>query len=124
MGRGTDAPFEQIGADWIHGAGTGAVPEHAHHPGRACVSDALAAFVRPFAGKTIEGVHFVILNREQFDSVHLGIELAYALQKLYPGKINFEACRFLIGNREGIEALKAAGIPDASKTSRRVTREL
>jgi hypothetical protein len=45
--------------------------------------------------------------------VHLGVELAYALQKLYPGKINFEACRFLIGNREVIDALKAGRDPQA-----------
>ena len=36
----------------------------------------------------------------------MGLEVAYALQKLYPGKINFEACRLLIGNRKVIDALK------------------
>jgi hypothetical protein len=43
----------------------------------------------------------------------VGLEIAYALEKLYPGKINFEACRFLIGNREVIDAMKAAADPGA-----------
>jgi uncharacterized protein YbbC (DUF1343 family) len=41
-----------------------------------------------------------------FSSVRLGLEIAYALQKLYPGKIDFETCRLLIGNRKVIDALK------------------
>jgi uncharacterized protein YbbC (DUF1343 family) len=64
----------------------------------------------PFSGKTIEGVRFVIVNREQLNAVRAGLDVAYALQRLYPGKINFEACRFLIGSREVVDALKA-GVP-------------
>lgn len=57
----------------------------------------------------MDGVRFVILNREQFNSVRLGLELARALQTLYPGKIDFEACRLLIGNRAVLETMKTAG---------------
>ena len=35
-----------------------------------------------------------------------------ALQKLYPGKIDFEKCRFLIGNRRVVDALKRADDAD------------
>ncbi len=35
----------------------------------------------------------MIANRDLFNSIRLGLELAYALQKLYPGKIDFEACK-------------------------------
>ena len=44
------------------------------------------------------------MNREQLNSVRVGLDVAYALQRLYPGKINFEACRFLIGSREVVDA--------------------
>ncbi len=40
----------------------------------------------------------MITNREAFDSTRLGIEVAAALEKLYPGKLDFEKCRYLIGN--------------------------
>ena len=39
-----------------------------------------------FAGRTIEGVRFVITDREAFDSVRLGLEVAVALQKLFREK--------------------------------------
>lgn len=113
VGRGTDAPFEQIGADWIHGTELAQFLNERFVPGVRAYATRFQPTSGPFAGRMVEGVRFVILNREQFDSVHLGIELAYALQKLYPGKINFEACRFLIGNRDAIEALKAGRDPQA-----------
>jgi uncharacterized protein YbbC (DUF1343 family) len=53
----------------------------------------------------------VVINRELFSSVRLGLEIAYALQKLYPGKIDFEACRLLVGNRKVIDAMKNAEDP-------------
>ena len=54
-----------------------------------------------------------ILNREQLNSVRMGLDVAYGLQRLYPGKINFEACRFLIGSPEVVDALKAGVGPGA-----------
>ncbi len=55
----------------------------------------------------------MILNREQFNAVRLGLELASALEKLYPGKIDFESCRLLIGSRKVIDALKQHEDPRA-----------
>jgi uncharacterized protein YbbC (DUF1343 family) len=54
----------------------------------------------------IEGVRFVITDRNSFDSTRFGLEIGSALQKLYPGKIDFDTCRFLIGNRSVIKAEK------------------
>ena len=113
VGRGTDAPFEQIGADWIRGAQLAQFLNERFLPGVRAYATRFQPSSGPFAGKMIEGVRFVILNREQLNSVRLGLEVAYALEKLYPGKINFEACRFLIGNREVIDALKAGVEPGA-----------
>jgi uncharacterized protein YbbC (DUF1343 family) len=62
-------------------------------------------------GKNIQGVRFVITDREQMDAVRLGLEVAYALQKMYPGKIDFEQSKQLIGNRKVIDALKAGDDP-------------
>jgi uncharacterized protein YbbC (DUF1343 family) len=107
VGRGTDAPFEQIGADWIRGMELAQFLNARSIPGVRAYATRFEPTSSVFQGKSIEGVHFVIINREQFNSVRLGLELAYALQKLYPGKIDFEACRFLIGNRKVLDALKA-----------------
>jgi uncharacterized protein YbbC (DUF1343 family) len=113
VGRGTDAPFEQVGADWIHGSQLAQFLNDRFLPGARAYATRFQPSSGPFAGKMIEGVRFVILNREQLNSVRLGLDVAYALEKLYPGKINFEASRFLIGNREVIDALKSGVEPGA-----------
>ena len=55
----------------------------------------------------------MVVNREQFSSVRLGLEVAYALGRLYPGKIDIESCTKLIGNRKVIELLKSGADPRA-----------
>jgi len=98
VGRGTDAPFEQIGAEWVHGVELADFLNARYIPG-----------VRVYP--TQSGVRFVITNRDQFNSIRLGLEVASALQRLYPGKIDFELSKQLIGNRKVIDALKAGDDP-------------
>jgi uncharacterized protein YbbC (DUF1343 family) len=102
VGRGTDAPFEQIGADFIHGPELAAYLNRRRIPG-----------VRVYATRflAVEGVRFVIVNRDDFDSARLGLEIGAALQKLYPGKIDFDADKKLIGSAEVIRALAAGDDP-------------
>ena len=111
VGRGTDSPFEQIGADWIRGPELAMFLNARFIPGVRVYPTRFEPASSNFKGKSIEGVRFVILNREQFNSVRLGLELAYAFEKLYPAKIDFETNRFLIGNRKTIDAMKAAEDP-------------
>jgi uncharacterized protein YbbC (DUF1343 family)/CubicO group peptidase (beta-lactamase class C family) len=107
VGRGTDAPFEQIGADWIRGSELASFLNGRYIPGVRVYATRFRPASSNFAGKMIEGVRFVITDRNSFDSTRLGLELGYALEKLYPGKIPWDANRFLIGNHEVIEAGKA-----------------
>jgi len=60
-----------------------------------------------FRGVRIEGVRFQVTNRELFDATRLGLELAAAIEKFYPGKIDFRACRGLIGSDDVIRRLAA-----------------
>lgn len=111
VGRGTDAPFEQIGAEWIHGAELARFLNERSIPGVRAYATRFTPSGPPLKDKPLEGVRFVILNREQFSSVRLGLEVAYALRKLYPGKIDMESCRRLIGNRKALEAMAAGEDP-------------
>jgi hypothetical protein len=43
--------------------------------------------------------------------VRLGLEVATALQKMYPGKISFEVNGKLIGNQAAVHALAAGDDP-------------
>jgi len=111
VGRGTDAPFEQIGADFIRGPELAAYLNRRRIPGVRVYATRFQPTSSNFAGTAVEGVRFVIANRDGFDSARLGLEIAAALQKLYPGKIDFEAGKKLIGSAEVIRALAAGDDP-------------
>jgi uncharacterized protein YbbC (DUF1343 family) len=106
VGRGTDSPFELIGADWIHGRELASFLNGRYIPGVRVYPERFRPTSGNFSGKSIEGVRFVITNRDTFDSTRLGLELAYALNKLYPGKIAWQDNRFLMGSQAVLEELK------------------
>ena len=111
VGRGTDAPFEQIGADWIRGRELAAFLNGRYIPGVRVYPTRFTPSTSNFAGRSIEGVRFVVTDRNSFDSTRLGLEVAYGLEKLYPRKMAWEVDRFLIGNHAVIEAAKAGSDP-------------
>jgi uncharacterized protein YbbC (DUF1343 family) len=111
VGRGTDAPFEQIGADWIDGRTLAAALNARSIPGVRAYPVRFRPLASNFSGVEIQGVRFVITDREAFDSTRLGLEIAYALGKLYPGKLEWNVNRFLIGSRSVLEGLTAGQDP-------------
>jgi uncharacterized protein YbbC (DUF1343 family)/CubicO group peptidase (beta-lactamase class C family) len=111
VGRGTDSPFELIGADWIRGRELAGFLNGRFIPGVRVYPTRFRPTSSNFSGKTIEGVHFVITNRDTLDSTRLGLEVAYALNKLYPGKIAWQESRFLVGNQQVLKELKDGAEP-------------
>ncbi|MGA3190058.1 MAG: exo-beta-N-acetylmuramidase NamZ domain-containing protein [Bryobacteraceae bacterium] len=111
VGRGTDAPFEQIGAEWIRGAELARFLNERSIPGGRAYATRFTPAAAPLKDRPLEGVRFVVVNREQFSSVRLGLEVAYALGKLYPGKIDIDSCRKLIGSKDVIKLLKSGEDP-------------
>ena len=97
VGRGTDAPFEQIGADWIRGAELAACLNSRFIPGVRVYPTRFQPASSNLAGQWIEGVRFVVTDREAFDSGRLGLEIAAALRKLYPTSITLAHNQGLIG---------------------------
>jgi len=108
VGRGTDSPFEQIGADFIDGRKLSEVLNRRGLPGVRTYPTTFTPTSSKFEGKLIQGVRFVITERENMDSVRVGLELAVALQRLYPGKIDFDLNHRLIGNMDVIKQIKSA----------------
>lgn len=107
VGRGTDAPFEQLGADWINGRQLAAFLNRRFLPGVRIYPVQFRPTTSNFAGKLIEGIRFVITDRDVFSSARLGAELGVAFAQLYPGKMDWEVNRFLIGSREAIRQIQA-----------------
>lgn len=113
VGRGTRVAYEQVGADWVDGPELAAFLNSRSIPGvRAC-----AARFRPtqyrFANQWVEGVRFIVTDRDALNSVRLGLEMIHALQTLYPGKIDVAVNQRLIGSRAVVAALEAGQDPKA-----------
>jgi uncharacterized protein YbbC (DUF1343 family) len=102
VGRGTDSPFEQIGADFIGGRELAAYLNRREIPGVRAYPTRVGA---------VEGVRFVIVNRDLLDSTRLGLEVAAAVSKLYPGKIDLSLDKLLIGGAGAIRQLQAGDDP-------------
>jgi uncharacterized protein YbbC (DUF1343 family) len=100
VGRGTDSPFEIVGAEFVNGPKLAAYLSARAIPGVRFYPVRFQPTTSHLAGKTIDGVRFVVTNRDVFDSTRLGAEIAAALIKLYPGKMDFSVNKTLIGNVE------------------------
>ncbi|MFN0165002.1 MAG: exo-beta-N-acetylmuramidase NamZ domain-containing protein [Bryobacteraceae bacterium] len=111
VGRGTDTPFEIVGAEFIHGRMLARYLNQRMIPGIRVYPTRFKPATSVLAGKMIEGVRFIVTDRAALNSAQLGIELAAALIRLYPGKIDFKANLKLIGNRELVELLQAGEDP-------------
>ena len=111
VGRGTDAPFEQVGADWIRGRELTQYLTEREIPGVRFYPVKFKPESSNLSGKNVEGVRFVLTDRNVFDAGRFGVELAMALRQLYPDKISWEVNKKLIGNGKVMSAL--AGGEDA-----------
>ena len=111
VGRGTDAPFEQIGADFIGGRELAVYLNQRQIPGIRVYPTSFTPTESVFKGVRVEGVRFVITNRELMDGTRLGLELAVGIQKLYPGKVDFNLGKRLIGSDDVIRRIQAAEDP-------------
>ncbi len=107
VGRGTDRPFEHIGAEFIDGMLLADLLNSQAIPGVRAYPEAFQP--EPGAklgGKKLGGVAFVVTNRDVFDAGRLGVALLVALQKLYPGRIALHANQNLIGSPSLIHGLE------------------
>ena len=123
VGRGTDAPFEQIGAEWIRGEDLASYLNGRHLLGVRAYPVRFQPTASVGAGKMLGGVRFVVTDREVFDAVGLGVEVAGAIRALYPGRLDPEASRNLIGNRAVLDALKSGEDPTSIAAKARLTTD-
>ena len=64
VGRGTDAPFEQVGAGWIEGTELAQALNEKRDPGIRVYPAQLSPASSNFSGQTIEGVRFTVTDRD------------------------------------------------------------
>jgi uncharacterized protein YbbC (DUF1343 family)/CubicO group peptidase (beta-lactamase class C family) len=105
VGRGTDSPFEVVGAPWIKGRELAAYLNARNIAGVRFVPITFTPDSSNYAGQACEGVNIVLLDRDGFDAPEMGIELASALNKLYPEQFHAEKMQAILANQSVYDAI-------------------
>jgi uncharacterized protein YbbC (DUF1343 family)/CubicO group peptidase (beta-lactamase class C family) len=111
VGRGTDTPFEVVGAPWIKSRELAAYLNERMISGVRFVPITFTPTSANYSGERCEGVNVILTSRNSLDAPELGIELASALHKLYPADFRMEKMAPLLANSTVFEALNAGQDP-------------
>jgi uncharacterized protein YbbC (DUF1343 family)/CubicO group peptidase (beta-lactamase class C family) len=111
VGRGTDTPFEHIGAPWIDGVqladalNARAIPGVRFYPVRFTPASS------KYAKEECQGVFIIVTDRAAVRALRVGVEIASALTRLYPSRYDLEGASKLLGSREAVARIKAGDDP-------------
>lgn len=117
VGRGTDAPFEQIGAPWIDGVALAAALNARRLPGIAFYPVAFTPQSSRYAGEVCQGVFMVVTDRAALQPVRVGLEIAAALVRRHRDRYEIRLDDRLVGSRETVSRLLAGDDPAAIAAS-------
>lgn len=106
VGRGTDTPFEVVGAPWLDGQKLAGYLNARRIPGVRFIPIRFKPNTSVFKNEDCGGVNVVITDRSQFKSVATGIEIAVALHVLYPSDWKVDSYSRLLVNADALENLK------------------
>jgi uncharacterized protein YbbC (DUF1343 family)/CubicO group peptidase (beta-lactamase class C family) len=111
VGRGTDTPFELLGAPWIKGTELAQYLNARNVSGVRFVPVTFTPSTSNYSGQKCEGVNIFVVERNALDTGELGIELASALHKLYPEQYHMERMIELLCNQSVYDAIAAGQDP-------------
>ncbi|HEX9365828.1 MAG TPA: exo-beta-N-acetylmuramidase NamZ domain-containing protein [Vicinamibacterales bacterium] len=113
VGRGTDTPFEHIGAPWIDGVqladalNARAVPGVRFYPVRFTPSSS------KYANEACQGVFIIVTDRAALRPVRVGVEIASALARMYPAQYQLDLAGRLFGSRDALARIRTGDDPAA-----------
>lgn len=111
IGRGTDVPFELLGAPWIDGQALAVHLAQRKIPGVRFVSRDFTPTGDRYANRPCHGVQIVLVDRQALDTPALGVEIASALYHLYPQDFRLGNTLGMIGARWVLRAIKVGQDP-------------
>jgi uncharacterized protein YbbC (DUF1343 family)/CubicO group peptidase (beta-lactamase class C family) len=112
VGRGTDTPFELVGAPWIDARALAQFLNRRQLPGvRFVPVDFTPQKPFPYAGEPCHGVRILAIDRNVLDAPELGVEIASALHRLYPEKFELQKMSTLLANQTVLDAIAAGQDP-------------
>lgn len=106
VGRGTDTPFELIGAPWIDGRKLAEALNAAGLPGVRFVPRAFTPAASRYGDELCQGVNVIITDRREFHPLHTGMEFAVQLNKLFPEGWESERYLRLLADQQVYDAVR------------------
>jgi uncharacterized protein YbbC (DUF1343 family) len=107
VGRGTERPFEWIGAPWIDGRALAAWMNEQNISGLRCIPRTVTPNASKYVNEACHGVQFSVTDASAIDPLQLGLTLATGLQKLYPDKWKAATANTLLVNAKMRDAIVA-----------------
>jgi len=111
VGRGTDTPFEVLGAPWINGRKLAGYLNNRRIQGVRFLPIDFTPAAAKFKSQLCHGVSIQLLDRQALDSPELGVELTSALTRLNPSSFRLDKTLRLVGSKEVITAIRAGEDP-------------
>jgi uncharacterized protein YbbC (DUF1343 family)/CubicO group peptidase (beta-lactamase class C family) len=111
VGRGTDTPFEHIGAPWIDGVQLAAALNARALPGVRFYPERFTPTSTKYVNEECQGVFIIVTDRVALRPVRVGLEIAAALTRLYPSQYQLEAAGRLFGSRDTLTRVKMGEDP-------------
>jgi uncharacterized protein YbbC (DUF1343 family) len=111
VGRGTDTPFEIVGAPWIDAVTLAHYLNARDLSGVRFVPTNFTPASSEYADKQCGGVNIVLTDRNALDSPELGLEISSALQHLYPDQYKVGSIDGLVRNKATLDAIVAGQDP-------------
>jgi uncharacterized protein YbbC (DUF1343 family) len=108
VGRGTDTPFELVGAPWISLTAATALAGDLNAreiSGVRFVPEMFTPSSSIYANQLCGGVNVIVTDRNALDGPELGIEVASALLKRFPAQYKLAGLDTLMVNQMSLEAL-------------------
>jgi uncharacterized protein YbbC (DUF1343 family)/CubicO group peptidase (beta-lactamase class C family) len=112
VGRGTDTPFEIIGAPWLDGQRLSNYLNNRKIAGVRFVPVRFTPKSSVFKNEECGGVNAIVTDRARFHPVRMGLEIAIALRKLYPVEWKVDDYARLLVNAETHAAVKRMDEPE------------
>jgi uncharacterized protein YbbC (DUF1343 family)/CubicO group peptidase (beta-lactamase class C family) len=117
VGRGTDTPFEQLGAPWIDGVQLSDALNARRLPGVSFYPVRFTPASSKYANEECQGVFMIVTDRLALRPVRLGVEIAAVLHKLYGSRFDLEAAERLLGSKDALTRIRAGDGPEAIAVS-------
>ena len=105
VGRGTDMPFEVMGAPWIDGRAFAAELKQAGLAGVSFEATSFTPSENRYKGVLCYGIHVSVANRAVFEPVRTGLAMALALRKLHGKDWDAGRLRRMLGDPAVAQAI-------------------